>query len=131
MTQQQQSELEKAIERAHRVGVTILARGIRKADGARVFGVTSQRDVNHLHVVTLEGGRLVCDCAARVICCHRGLVHEILAAEYAAAAKDAPHSACGHELVSTAAPVRSAPARITLSREHSGPAPRPAFSMWK
>lgn len=85
MTQAQKTELEKAIERAHRRGIIILARGTRKSDGARVFGVTSQRDPNYLHVVVVLSGRLACDCPARVICTHRAIVYEALTVERDAA----------------------------------------------
>jgi hypothetical protein len=45
MTNQQRSELDRAIKRAQRAGLVILARGTRKSDGARISGVTSQSRV--------------------------------------------------------------------------------------
>jgi hypothetical protein len=82
MTIQQASELQQAILRAQRDGITILARGTRKSDGARVWGVTSKSTHDHrLHQVVQVGGRLLCDCPSRVICKHRGLVHADLVAE--------------------------------------------------
>ncbi len=85
MTQQQRSELDRAIERAQRDGIVILARGTRKSDGARIWGVTSKSSHDHkLHQVAQVGQKLLCDCPARVICKHLGLVHLDLAAEHAA-----------------------------------------------
>jgi len=82
MTSQQRDELQQAILRAERDGITILARGTRKSDGARVWGVTSKSKHDHrLHQVVQVGGRLLCDCPSRVICKHRGLVHADLVAE--------------------------------------------------
>src|SRR5258707_11619786 len=85
MSPQQQGELERAIARAHREGVQIVARGTRKADGARVFGVTSTSSAPAvLRMVVVLPGRLECDCPARVICTHRGIVREALQQELAA-----------------------------------------------
>ena len=85
MTSQQRSELDRAIERAQRDGIVILARGTRKSDGARIWGVTSRTSHDHqLHQVVEVEHRLICDCPSRVICKHRGLVHLDLAAEHAA-----------------------------------------------
>jgi hypothetical protein len=76
MASLQRSELEQAIIRAQRDGIVILARGTRKSDGARVWGVTSKSTHDYrLHQVVEVGGRLICDCPSRVICKHRGLVH--------------------------------------------------------
>lgn len=85
MTQTQRSDLDKAIARAQKYGLVILARGTRKSDGARVWGVTSHsRPGYHLHQVVQIGQRLECDCAARVYCSHKAVVHLDLAAEHAA-----------------------------------------------
>lgn len=86
MTQTQRSELERAIERAHKYGLFIAARGTRKVDGARVWGVTSHSKQHsyELHQVVQIGQRLECDCAARVYCSHKALVHEDLMREHAA-----------------------------------------------
>ncbi len=85
MTTEQRSELDRAIERARRDGIVILARGIRKSDGARIWGVTSKSSHDHrLHQVVEVEHRLICDCPSRVICKHRGLVHLDLAGELAA-----------------------------------------------
>src|SRR5258707_111759 len=83
MTSVQRSELDKAILRAHLHELVIAGRGTRKSDGARVLAVTSKSERNRLHLVAIVGGRLECDCKARCICAHRGLVHEALAAERA------------------------------------------------
>ena len=85
MTIEQRSELDRAIERAQRDGIVILARGTRKSDGARIWGVTSKTSHDHqLHQVVEVEHRLICDCPSRVICKHRGLVHLDLAGEHAA-----------------------------------------------
>ncbi len=85
MTLEQRSELDKAIERAQRDGIVILARGIRKSDGCRVWGVSSKSTHDYrLHQVVEVDHRLICDCPSRVICKHRGLVHLDLAGELAA-----------------------------------------------
>jgi hypothetical protein len=85
MTTEQRSELDRAIERAMRDGIVILARGTRKSDGARVWGVSSKSTHDYrLHQVVQVGGRLLCDCSASrgsVICKHRGLVHVALVEE--------------------------------------------------
>lgn len=87
MTTEQRTELDKAIERAQRDGIVILARGIRKSDGCRVWGVSSKSTHDYrLHQVVEVNHRLLCDCLTRApsICKHRGLVHLDLAAEHAA-----------------------------------------------
>ncbi len=85
MTSQQRSELDRAIERAQRAGLVILARGMRKSDGARVWGVTSKSSHDYrLHQVVQVGQRLLCDCPAHVLCTHRAVVHLDLAREHAA-----------------------------------------------
>ena len=85
MTTEQRSELDRAIERVQRDGITILARGTRKSDGARVWGVTSKSTHDFkLHQVVQVRQTLICDCPSRVICKHRGLVHLDLAGELAA-----------------------------------------------
>ena len=82
MSTEQRSELDRAIERAQRDGIVILARGTRKSDGARIWGVSSKSSHDYrLHQVVQVGGRLLCDCPSRVICKHRGLVHADLVAE--------------------------------------------------
>jgi hypothetical protein len=85
MTDDQQSALERAYARATRRGIVILARGTRKLDGARIFLTNSGSTRDGTHCVTLTGSRLTCDCAARVICCHRAVVHARLAGERAVA----------------------------------------------
>ena|SRR5258707_14662532 len=83
MTSVQRSELDKAILRAHLHELVIAGRGTRKSDGARVLAVTSKSERNRLHLVAIVGGRLECDCKARCICAHRGLVHETVKQERA------------------------------------------------
>ena len=87
MTAIERNDLDRAIARAQAAGLQIGARGVRKSDQARVWGVTSRSRHNHaLHAVVLIGNRLVCDCATRLpaICQHRALVHLDLAGELAA-----------------------------------------------
>lgn len=58
MTITQASELEQAILRAQRDDIVILAHGMHKSDGARVWGVTSTRTHDYrLHQVVLVAGR--------------------------------------------------------------------------
>lgn len=82
---QQQTELERAIERAHKAGIRIAGRGYRRADSARVVAVTSASEPNRWHPVAIYAAHLECDCEASQrwgkVCIHRGLVHELLAAE--------------------------------------------------
>ena len=78
MTQQQASDLERALLRAHRRGIHILGSGRRKPDGVRVFLTNSGSCSDGTHFVTLVGQRLTCDCAARVVCVHRAVVHQRL-----------------------------------------------------
>ena len=85
MTQTQRAALDAAIERAQRQSIRVAGRGIRKADGARVFAVTSASQPGRWYLVAIEGGpqgaRLHCDCPARSYCKHRAAVHEALRAE--------------------------------------------------
>lgn len=102
MTQQQASEFERALARAHRAGLAIAGRGTWKHDGAAFVAVTSSRDAARVHLVTIRAGRLACDCEASQyhperICSHRALAHEDLqrqlearAAAVAAARETAP-----------------------------------------
>lgn len=81
MTQHQRSELDKAIERAHREGLVIVARGVVKGSGLRLFWVAPLDDLAHQRCVQVTGQRLTCECPARVVCKHRGLIHETLERE--------------------------------------------------
>jgi hypothetical protein len=84
MTATQVSMIDRALSRAHTSGLHLIGQGYRRADGARVLVVSSSRDPNVGHVVTIQGSRLHCDCIAAQYeryCAHRALVHEVLAAE--------------------------------------------------
>jgi hypothetical protein len=93
MTTEQRTELDKAIQRAERNGIRIIARGVLKGSGTRYFvttGHTSQANHDHaLHYVRVEGSRLVCDCQARVICTHRAVAHLELVREHQAISRKA------------------------------------------
>jgi hypothetical protein len=83
MTITQRSELDRAIERAMAAGLEIIGRGHLKASNERVFLVPSQSQPTRAHLVVLHGHRLVCDCAARVLCVHKAVVHMALIVEAA------------------------------------------------
>jgi hypothetical protein len=85
MTQQQLSDLERAYQRAQRRGIVILARGIRRADGSRLYLTNSGSHADGTHIIVITGGRLTCDCPATGICVHRATVHARLVEEHAAA----------------------------------------------
>lgn len=87
MTVREANELERAIERATREGVEVVAQGRRKDNGQRVFCVPSQSHPGLWHLVTLTRGRyLACDCEAakhnpNTICVHRAATHMHLTVE--------------------------------------------------
>lgn len=83
MTPAQQSELDRAIERADKFHIRVMAIGRTKTDRKRVFFTNSHSNDQRWHSVVVEGGRLRCDCASRVICVHRACVHTWLVAEAA------------------------------------------------
>jgi hypothetical protein len=85
MTQQQLSDLDRALLRANRRGILILATGTRKPDGARIYLTNSGSLEDGTHWVIVSGNRLTCDCASRVICVHKAIVHARLVSEHAAA----------------------------------------------
>lgn len=91
MTAIERSDLDRAILRAQGAGIVILARGSRKVDGARIWGVTSKTTHDgRLHQVTLINNRLVCDCAGAQhgrYCQHRAVVHQALVAASQASRK--------------------------------------------
>jgi hypothetical protein len=93
MTAIERSELDRAITRAERNGIRIIARGVLKGSGTQYFvttGHTAQANHDHaLHYVRVEGARLVCDCKARIICTHRATVHLELAREHQAIGRKA------------------------------------------
>lgn len=78
MTSAQQSDLERAIERATSDGIMVLAQGRRKRDGARLFWTNSHSHLNGGHIVVWVRNRLVCNCRARQVCKHRAPVHMYL-----------------------------------------------------
>jgi hypothetical protein len=81
MTATQRSQLDKAIARAAARGIVLVGRGYRRSDHAPVFATTSGAGpLAGGHIVAVVDGRLVCDCKSRVICAHRGLVHQALVA---------------------------------------------------
>lgn len=91
-TQKQRAALDAALARAERDGIRVTGRGIRKADGARVFAVSSASQPGRWYLVAIEGAQLVCDCAAGQhgrMCKHRGAVRQRLEAERATAAQAA------------------------------------------
>lgn len=77
MTTQQRAQAERAYARAQAQGVHIIGSGTRKADGKRVFAVSSSKDETRAYVVVVLGDQLVCDCPAGQggkYCKHRATV---------------------------------------------------------
>src|SRR5690242_15936607 len=81
MTQTQRAALDAALARAERDGIQVTGQGVRKADGARIFTVSSASQPGRWYLVAIEAGRLHCDCPARGYCKHRAAVHVRLSAE--------------------------------------------------
>jgi len=80
MTQQQQEQLARALDRARKHGLAIVGRGTWDG-GARFLVVGSASEPGRFHLVTVYPGRLVCDCPSRTLCQHWALAHEELARE--------------------------------------------------
>lgn len=78
MTQRQQSELEKAIERACQNYIVVVAQGRFRDSNQQFFLTTSASSARH-HVVRLvAGNKLACDCEGAQhghICQHRASVY--------------------------------------------------------
>lgn len=77
MTATQQSELERAIERATEHGIIVLAQGRFKATNEK-FYLTNSSSTDGVHVVKQHGNHLSCDCQASQhgkICQHRASVY--------------------------------------------------------
>jgi len=114
----ERSQLERAIERAMKLGVEVMGHGRMKGSHQRVYLVPSQRDPErHWHIVRVAGNRLICDCASRVVCCHRGAVHMHL---IVAAAEQEAHAAqisaeLEHERLEAAADAADEPMRYWLN----------------
>lgn len=64
MTAQQTATIDRALSRAHHSGLHFVGQGYRRADGAQVFAVSSASDAVLAHLVTVQAGRLHCDCIA-------------------------------------------------------------------
>lgn len=80
MTRNEQTALDKAIERAGRQSVKVLASGRIKSTGQRFWLVSSQSHPERPHIVFLHADthRLSCDCPAGEhgrVCVHRASVH--------------------------------------------------------
>lgn len=63
--------------RATREGVRIIGSGHRKADGKRLFAVSSSKDATRAYMVVVLHDQLVCDCQAGQggkYCKHRATV---------------------------------------------------------
>src|SRR5574340_270495 len=88
MTQTERAALDRALARAERDRIQVMGCGIRKADGAQVYAVSSASQPGRWYLVAIEAdggaGRLHCDCPARSYCKHRAAVHARLCAEHAA-----------------------------------------------
>jgi hypothetical protein len=89
MTQTQRAVLDAALARAERDGIQVTGQGVRKADGARIFTVSSASQPGRWYLVAIEAGRLHCDCPARSYCKHRAAVHARLIAERREAEREA------------------------------------------
>jgi hypothetical protein len=93
----QHSQLERAIERAMKLGVEVCGKGHLRGSNDRIYLVPSQRDPErHWHIVRVAGNRLICDCQSRVVCCHQAAVHMHLIV--AAAEKEARAAELGEQL---------------------------------
>ena len=78
MTQKQQSDLERAIERATDHAIIVIAQGRMKQDNSRFYLTNSHSTPGGVHVVRQYGQRLSCDCAASQhgkICSHRAATY--------------------------------------------------------
>ncbi len=127
--------MERATARAEREQIYIMARGHRKADGARVFVVSSARNPIQGYIVALSGGRLQCECPSRKVCKHRALVHAELVRE---AAEEAAHVAAMDTaedawLLTRAGAAALAAHRAQAERREAAPLAHSsaAFSMWR
>jgi hypothetical protein len=81
MTTQETQKIayERALARAHRVGLEITGQGRMRTTGDRFLLVSSATEPGRSHVVVIEGSRLHCDCQASNfgrMCQHRALAHE-------------------------------------------------------
>ena len=129
-TQTVQGQLERAIERAHSRGVYIIGTGRLRADGARLFVVSSTSDPVRGHLVVVVGHHLQCDCTAAQygrLCQHRAIVHERLLAERAASQVNSSRNAETRAVCATRDPetTTTTPDTAILRRSQ-----RP-FSLWK
>lgn len=97
MTIREAPELDKAIERAEKNGIEVVAHGFAKKNNARIWCTNSHSDPDKWHVVMLVGRRLVCDCNSAVICAHRGAVHVELVIEAAKKQAEAVEAALQEE----------------------------------
>lgn len=118
MAHTEQTTLDKAIERAGRLSIKVLASGRIKSTGQRFWLVSSQTHPERPHIVFLHAdtGRLSCDCPAGShgrICVHRAAVHMQLTVQAARfAALDAQVEAALREAEET-----SKIARLTTEME--------------
>lgn len=129
-TQTLHGQLERAIERAHICGVYIVGAGRRRADGARLFVVSSTSDPVRGHLVIVAGPNLQCDCMAAQygrLCKHRAIVHERLLAERGATQVAASGTAKTLAECATHDAGSSASTRDTAMLRRS----QRSFSMWK
>jgi hypothetical protein len=111
MTNDQRTQFERALMRAHKAGIGVVGRGTLKATGEKFYAVTSATETVRWHVVIVRGGQLVCDCKGAQhgnYCQHRAVArHEIeremaarrnaealIAAANAALARDTALPAC-------------------------------------
>jgi hypothetical protein len=83
-TPQQQSSYERALARAHSVGLEITGQGRMRSTGYRFLVVPSTSEPGRFHLVTIVGAHLHCSCQAGQhdkLCQHRTLAHEFLVKE--------------------------------------------------
>lgn len=136
MTQTQMNELERAIQRATDYGIVVTGHGRRKSDGAQIFTTNSRESATRWHVVALVGVRLVCDCQARKICCHRAAVHMELVVEAAnrQAHSDEIEAALREERVeedATPTPPRAPQRPVGFDAPLINPRGNAAISIWR
>lgn len=93
MTQQQRSQVERAMELAKKAGHKVYT-GHSRQTGETVYTVKSRSEQNTFHILYIAGGRIHCDCYASQhdhICSHAGAVRLFLIAQRVALASIERH----------------------------------------
>lgn len=120
MNQAQQQQLERAYLRAEKHGVHIVGTGTRKADGTRLFVVSSGSVENKTYFVVVSGAHLTCSCPAAEygrLCQHRAVVHIRLLAEKQAERKAAEEKASRSSVEAESVGARTADRVVSRSED--------------